>query len=88
VLARESFAFGGFSLNQNRKISGNPEIPEIFLSRKSLTSDITEFRAGDGTHSLKFLTVQYSYRRETPRRDRRVQKLRHLQYKSSLCDPL
>ncbi len=35
----------------------NPEVLEVFPDRKSLISDIPEFPAGDGDHSLIFLTV-------------------------------
>jgi hypothetical protein len=34
-----------------RKIPGNPEIPEVFPARKSLISDIIGFPDGDQDHS-------------------------------------
>jgi hypothetical protein len=33
------------------------EIQEVCPDRKSLTSDITDFHAGDGDHPFAFLTV-------------------------------
>ncbi len=40
-------AWGGFP-DQEKKVPVNPEIPEVFLARKSLISDILGFPAGDG----------------------------------------
>jgi hypothetical protein len=41
-------AMGGFFLVQERKIPGNPEIPEVFLARKSLISNIPKSQLGIG----------------------------------------
>jgi hypothetical protein len=46
-----------YSPDQERKIPGNPEIPEEFQDRKSSISDISGFPAGDRDYSLTFLTV-------------------------------
>jgi hypothetical protein len=51
-LAGDSFALGVFFPNQKRKIPGNHE-----MTRKSLIMHIPGFPAGDGDHSLTFLTV-------------------------------
>jgi hypothetical protein len=42
------------------QILGYPdsEMPEVFPARKSFISDRTRFLAGDGDHSLTFLTLK------------------------------
>jgi hypothetical protein len=58
-LAGNTSALGGFFPDQERKIPGNPEIPEVFPGQEvSNISDIPGFPGGDGDHSLTFLTVQ------------------------------
>jgi hypothetical protein len=51
--AGNTSVFGVFSLDQGRKIPGNPKIPD----RKSLISDFTGFPAGYGELPLLLLTV-------------------------------
>jgi hypothetical protein len=44
-LAGGTFVLERFSLDQKRKIQGNPEIPDVFPAGKSLISEITGFPA-------------------------------------------
>ncbi len=56
-LAESMFCLREVFLDEERKIPGNPEIPEVSLARRSLTSDIARLPAGDGNLSVKFVTV-------------------------------
>jgi hypothetical protein len=47
-LAGSAFVLERFSLDQKRKIQGNPEISDVFPAGKSLISDITGFPADGG----------------------------------------
>jgi hypothetical protein len=49
-----------------RKIPGNPEMPKVFPARRSLISVIPRLPAGDGDHSLTFLTVYFVRIRNCP----------------------
>jgi hypothetical protein len=51
----------GSWFRSGRGVPGNPEIPQVFPSRKSLNSDITGLPAVDRDQSLTFLTVYQQY---------------------------
>jgi hypothetical protein len=56
-LAWNTSALGVFFPDQERKIPGNPEISEVFPTRKGLISNIPLFPSWERDHSMKFLTV-------------------------------
>ncbi len=62
---------GGFSRIRSGRFQGALKFQKYFRIRKSLWSDIPGFLAGDGDHSLIFLTVQRECGRQITRRRRR-----------------
>jgi hypothetical protein len=62
----EYFCLKDFFPDQERKIPGNPEFPEVFLARKSLISDILGFSAADGDYFVTFLSFNGVFFRGLP----------------------